>query len=80
MKKHFIGQTIFIKNDSDQIKQLISINKGQFHSSHQNYYGKPIVKEGHRPILSGKYGNSRASQGRRVSYLQPGLGGSNLNE
>lgn len=30
----FIGQTIYIKNETDVIKQLISKNKDQYVSSH----------------------------------------------
>jgi hypothetical protein len=67
--KYHIGNTIYIKSENDKIRQLISISKDQFQSSHQNYYGKPIYKEKSKPILSSKYGKMDHTK-RKVSIRE----------
>lgn len=63
MKKQFyMGNTIYIKNENDKIRQLISVEKGLYDSSHQNYYGKPIYTlEKPKPALSSKYGRTNSN-------------------
>lgn len=63
--KKYVGDTIYLKDESDRIKQIISGK--QYATSHQNIYGTPAPTK-QKPILSSKYGYKGHNQARRVSY------------
>lgn len=63
----YVGETIYVKSETDVIKKLISAKKSEYYSSHNKFYGNPNTKEKLKPILNSERRDHNKIQ-RRASF------------